>query len=41
MVLKLSGNASAVTATVVSVLEGAGKSRKASTFPCLKLLVGQ
>lgn len=41
VVLKLSGNTSAVTATVVALVERAGKSRKPSTFPCLKLLTGQ
>lgn len=37
MVLKLS----AITAAVGTLFEGASKSRKTSTFPCLKLLVGQ
>lgn len=41
MFLKLPENTSAITATVETLFEEDGKSRKTSTFPCLKLLVGQ
>lgn len=41
MFLKLLENISAITTTVGTLFEEVGKSRKSSTFPCFKLLVGQ
>lgn len=41
MFLKLPENTSAITVALGTWFEKAGKSRKTSTLPCLKLFVGQ